>query len=199
MKLLCTVLFSVCLLAAQETEKPNPKQKARELLDAAAEMVGGTQREIQVVGLLHLGDNYQAFDRAKSLEFLQQAFAAAGTLPEDRINNRTRLQANIVGLTVGVDLAAAEEMLRQIAPSVSKDYDPRWPAISKVVTGLVEKKDFDHATELEEGIGSTGFYCFTAAGSILRRCRRTIRGALRCSGRPWWHTRLTPIRASSTW
>src|ERR1700675_3048719 len=79
---LCALLIVSLVAFAQETpQKPSPRQKARALLDGAAKMLGSAQPAVAVVTLMHLAENYQVFDAAKSLEYFEQAFAAAAVLP----------------------------------------------------------------------------------------------------------------------
>src|SRR6185436_20524394 len=83
--------------------KPDPKKKALELLDRAAEMVSAAQPEVQVAGLLHLGDSYRLFDKKKALQLLEQAFASALTLPSTS-EQFTRILSDVVSVTAQVDV-----------------------------------------------------------------------------------------------
>lgn len=90
MRTLCVFFFAAAALAAQtpdETQdaKPDPVKKARELLDGAAEMLGGAQPQMQAAGLWHLGENYRTFDKKKAVEFYNQAFAACPALPPNKL------------------------------------------------------------------------------------------------------------------
>src|SRR5689334_6344355 len=110
MKSTVLILFACAAIWAQDTpntaeagakehpaEKPSPQKKARELLDSAAGAVGSAQPDVQATGLMHLADNYQVFDKKKSAEYFQQAFNAAGALPEERnAYSRVLLQSDIV-------------------------------------------------------------------------------------------------------
>ncbi len=147
-------------------EKSDPTKKARELAEAASQMTGSTP-EIQVVALFHLAETYQALDRKKAKELFQQAFAAAAVLPKDRIHNRQREQARIVCAVADADVNEAIEMLRQMEPAPGM-YDPRWPAVDKIVGKLVADSRLDEAIGLVEGIGSTGFYSFGAAAQVFK-------------------------------
>ncbi|HSB17508.1 MAG TPA: hypothetical protein VLE22_23870 [Bryobacteraceae bacterium] len=149
------------------TEKPSPAAKAREMLDAAGEAAGGVRPEIQTAALLHIADNYQLLDKKKAREFAGQAFTAAGSLPQDPVKNRERMQAEVVQVLADIDVPEAVALLRQMQATAG-DYDPRWPAIDKIVQVLIQKKDFDAAIELVEGLGSTGFFSYTGARSIFK-------------------------------
>lgn len=148
-------------------EKPTPAAKARELLDAASEQAGGVRTEIQTAALFHVADNYQIIDRTRALEFARQAFTAAGSLPQDRVRNRERIQAEIVQVVADIDVVESTKLLRQMEAAAG-DYDPRWPAIDKIVRVLIQKQQFDAAIELVEDLGSTGFYSYTGARSIFQ-------------------------------
>ncbi len=147
-------------------EKPSPTAKAREMLDAAGEVAGGVRPEIQAAALLHIADNYQLLDKKKAREFAGQAFTAAGSLPQDPVKNRERMQAEIVQVLADIDVPEAVALLRQMQATAG-EYDPRWLAIDKIVQVLIQKKDFDTAIELVENIGSTGFFSYTGAGIIF--------------------------------
>lgn len=59
MRALCLPLVLAAALAAQDmpgVKKPDPVKKACQMLDAAAEMLGGVQPQIQVAGLWHLAE-----------------------------------------------------------------------------------------------------------------------------------------------
>ena len=124
-------LMLAAALAAQEKPdqkpaKPDPVKKAREMLDAAAEMLGGVQPQIQVVGLWHLAENYQTFDRKKALEFYKQAWAGTPTLPPEQVERfEKRLQADIVRSVADVDPNLAIEMVKQMKPAKGNFYDNR--------------------------------------------------------------------------
>jgi hypothetical protein len=152
--------------AGSNAEKPSPTAKARELLDAAGDAAGGVRPEIQAAALLHIADNYQLLDKKKAREFAQQAFTAAGSLPQDRMRNRERMQAEIVQIVADIDVPESIALLRQMQATTG-DYDPRWPAIDKIVQVLIQKKDFDTAIELVENIGTTGFFSYTGASAIF--------------------------------
>jgi hypothetical protein len=137
------------------------------MLDAAGEAAGGVRSEIQAAALLHIADNYQVLDKKKAQEFARQAFAAAGSLPQDRMRNRERMQAEIVQVVADIDVPESVELLRQMQATAG-DYDPRWPAIDKIIRALIQKQDFDTAIGLVEGLGSTGFFSYTGANSIFK-------------------------------
>ncbi len=147
-------------------DKPDPRKKARELLETASE-TAASKPEIHVAALFHLAESYQELDSKKAKELFPQAFAAAAALPDDRVRNRQREQARIVGALVDADLPEAIRMLKQMEPSPGF-YDPRWPAVDRIVAKLVRDSRLDEAIELIEGIGSTGFYSFGAAGRVFR-------------------------------
>ena len=86
MRLSVLALLALALAAPQparsgDTEKPTPRQKARQLLDSAAEMTAATTPDVQATALMHLARNYQDFDRKKAIEFFKQSFTAATTPP----------------------------------------------------------------------------------------------------------------------
>ena len=164
---------------ATDPDKPDPRKKAKALLDGAAVAVAGAKPEIQAVGLMHLADNYQALDRKKSLEFFRQAFAAMGALPPEHGGVfREGLQAEVVRRVADLDLGEAITMLRQL-PTPSREFDYRWQAIDRVVRSLMDKSQLDQAIELINSIGTGGWYPFLSASQVFGKLsaddpRRTI-------------------------
>jgi hypothetical protein len=166
MRRICIALLAVFAAAGQE--KPDPIQKARELLDGVAEMLGGVPVQIQVAGLWQLGENYQAFDRKKALEFYRQAWAAVPMLPPDLLRRHDRrLQTGIVRSAADVDPDLAIEMALQIAsPPQGETYDTRLFASVKIIQVLVQKSELGKAMAFLETMGGKGAYSFSGA-SIL--------------------------------
>jgi hypothetical protein len=154
----------------QQEKKASSRQKARELMDAAADTVGTAQPQVQVSALLHLGENYHALDSKKALECLTQAFATAATLPSSRGSDpRGSLQAEIVYVTADVKLDKAVEMLPQLSVPPTGRYDQRTRPTEKVVRLLVERREFDSAIELIASVGTSGEYPFRAARLIFQK------------------------------
>ena len=145
-------------------DKPTPRQKARELLDSAAEMIAATQPDTQPAALMHLADNYQAFDRKKSVEYFEQAFTTAGSGNALARN----LQTEIVVALAALDTAEGIALLKQI-PAPAEGYDNRSFASARVIGGLVQKDQIQTAIDLAEYMGSTGAYPFEGVGQILAK------------------------------
>lgn len=166
--LLISPLISFAAFAQDTPQKPSPRQKARALLDGAAEMLGSAQPAVAVVALMHLAENYQVFDAAKSLEYFEQAFAAAAVLPASGDGDpRGELQAAIVSRAADFNLDAAIRMLNRMVPGSGKD--PRTPAIEKIVGILLSKDGIEPALALIESAGSTGEYPFNAVGMVMAK------------------------------
>src|SRR5436190_20444000 len=113
MKLFAFALLSLALAVpaarAGDAEKPTPRQKARQLLDSAAEMTAATTPDVQAAALLHLARNYQDFDKKKAIEFFKQSFTActvppAGQTPFAR-NTQMEIVVALVTLDTGEGLA----------------------------------------------------------------------------------------------
>ena len=184
MKYLCLILTLSVFVYGQEKpappppekpssgahEKAEPREKARQLLDAAAKMVTSAQPQVQVAALLHLGENYNLVDPKKALECLEQAFAASADLPSSRFEDqRGQLQAQIVNRTAEVSLDKALEMLPQLAAPPTGQPDRRMEPTERMVRLLLDKKDFDLAMRVVEAVGSSGEYPFRAARSIFEK------------------------------
>lgn len=173
MRFLCLPLVLAAALAAPDkpdVKKPDPVKKAREMLDAAAEMLGGVQPQIQVVGLWHLAENYQAFDRKKALEFYKQAWAGTPTLAPEQVERfEKRLQVDIIRSVADVDAGLAIEMVKQMKPAKGNFYDNRLWAIVKIVEVLGRKSEFDKAIEFLDAMGGLGAYSFRAASALYGR------------------------------
>lgn len=176
MRTLCVFFFAAAALAAQtpdETQdaKPDPVKKARELLDGAAEMLGGAQPQMQAAGLWHLGENYRTFDKKKAVEFYNQAFAACPALPpQQAAMYAKRLQTEIVSSLADIDVDAATAMVKQIGSSKGDAiYDTRRYAIQRIVVALLAKSQFDKAIALIEGMGGAGVYSFVSADMVMTK------------------------------
>ncbi|MBI1790007.1 MAG: hypothetical protein HYR60_20950 [Acidobacteria bacterium] len=150
----------------EKPEKPSPKEKARELLDRAAKSVTAAQPEVQVAGLLHLGENYALFDAKKAVEFLEQAFAAAAALPDAQ---RGELQSVVVATAAEVNLEKAVEMVTQMGPPPSAQRDVRVRPVERIVARLVDKKELDRAIQVIETVGVSGQFPFRAAMQVFEK------------------------------
>src|SRR5580765_266834 len=113
-------------------DKPTPRQKAKELLDSAAEMAAATRPDTQAAALLHIADNYQAFDRKKSTEYFKQAFIAAGSA---NVYARS-LQTEIVAALAVLDSGEGITLLKQIPAPTDGGYDNRSFATARIIGGL---------------------------------------------------------------
>lgn len=131
------------LLAAQA----DVREKARELLDGAAQVLSTTPPDLQVDGLIRVAECYQELDKQKAVELMRQAFAGTAALPEDSDRGfRCRMQADIIGKTAAMSQPEAIEMLRGMAEPV-KDPETRARAADRVVQVLLEKSDFERIFE----------------------------------------------------
>ncbi len=167
MKLIAFVLAAAVVSAA--ADKPTPRQKARELLDSAAGMIAATQPDVQVAALYHLADNYQAFDKKKSIEYFRQAFTTAGVPPASANGTFARsMQMEIVVSLAALDTAEGVALLKLIPAPVS-GYDNRSFAAARVIGKLVEKGQLDTAIDLAEYMGGAGAYPFEGAGQIMAK------------------------------
>lgn len=129
-------------------------QSARELLQAATEMVSTASPGIQVPALLELALLYQDTDKKKTLELLDQAMGAAST---------AALQARVVRTAAGIDVDKAIEM----APSVP--VQQRTEPLERIVTALVAQKRIDRAVEVLEQSAGQGGYPYRAADNLLSK------------------------------
>jgi hypothetical protein len=151
------------------SEKPDPKKRAKELLDSAAQMVSSVQPQVQVAALMHIAQSYRVLDRARSLELLRKAFQDTAALGAAGGRDwRSELQAQIANQATELDLSAGIEMLQQIVPA-SDAHDPRGPVIERAVGIMLQRDQFDSALELIESAGSTGAYPYSAVGMVMSR------------------------------
>jgi hypothetical protein len=165
MKPLAFALLGLTLAAA---DKPTPKQKARELLDGAAEMIAATKPDVQPVALFHLADNYRAFDKKKATEHFKQAFAAVTLPPTSQSPFARTTQMEIVVALAALDTAEGVAMLKQIEPP-SSGYDNRTFTAFRLTALLLEKDQMETAIELAEYLGGAGAYPFNAVSLILSK------------------------------
>jgi hypothetical protein len=150
-----------------EAEKRDPKKRAAVLLDGAGQAVGAARPEVQVFGLLHLAENYEPIDKKKSLEYFQQAFDAAASIPADSdTNQRGRLQSEIVRSLASMNVDDAIAMFRQMEPSAKNDR--RVDAATSIVRVSIQKKRLDDALGIVESFGTFGDYPYSGAGTIFK-------------------------------
>lgn len=146
------------------------RAKAKELLEKAYDSVSAASPEVQVSALIHLADDYRLVDNKKAIKCLDEAFAAAGALPSDSLDDaRVRAQSEIVKLTADMDLEKAISELRQITPPPSGRFDRRLEALDKIAAVLIQRKDVARAQQIVDGFaGSEGGYPYRAVGAILK-------------------------------
>jgi hypothetical protein len=161
---LAGLLAAVLAAPVPAVDKPTPRQKARELLDSAAEMIAATQPDTQAAALMHLADNYQVFDRKKAIEYFKQAFTAA----ESGNAMAKNLQTEVVVALAALDSAEGIALLKQV-PAPSEGYDNRPYAAARVMGGLVQKDQIQTALDLAEYMGSAGAYPFEGVGQVLAK------------------------------
>jgi hypothetical protein len=168
---------------AKKAESDPKREKARELLDKAGETIAAATPEAQVAALMHIAASYEVFDKKKSLELLEQAFAGASSLPEDR-SRRGSAMGQIVHMAAGIDVEVALDMLRRFPPPVSADArDPRTNAVSPIVSGLIQKKSYDRAMQALDIAAEGGQYPYNSANSLMRALPRDDPRKLQIFGR----------------
>jgi hypothetical protein len=165
MKSFALALLAVTLAAA---DKPTPRQKARELLDGAAEMIAATKPDVQPVALMHLADNYQTFDKKKAVEYFKQAFAAAILPPTGQSPFARSTQMEIVVALTTLDTAEGIALLKQMEPR-TEGYDNRSFAASRVIGELLQKNQIQSAIDLADYMGSSGAYPFSGVSQIMAK------------------------------
>jgi hypothetical protein len=151
-------------LAAALASAAAPAPDARRLLDGAAE-TGAANPEFGVMVLLHSGLAYESFDKARAVELLQQAFAAASALGND---NAPALQGEVVKALAEVSLPAAIEKLAALPDAVHNFGDNVSP-VYRIVARLLASSEFDRAIEAVGLVPASAEYPFTAADRILEK------------------------------
>lgn len=152
-----------------DSEKPTPRQKARQLLDSAAEMMAATTPDVQATALMHLARNYQDFDKKKAVDYFKQAFTAATTPPAGQTPFARNTQMEIVVALVTLDTGEGLALLKQIQPVNDGGYDYRSFAASRVIGELLKKDAIEQAIDLAEYMGGTGAYPFTGVSQIMAK------------------------------
>jgi hypothetical protein len=164
MKTLALALLAFAALSA--ADKPTPRQKARELLDSVVDMAAAAKPDVQAAALMHLAEDYYAFDKKKSLEFFKQAFTVINTSPASQSPFARSTQMEIAVSLAGFDAPEGIGLLKLMEP-VQGGYDVRSYAASRIMSVLVGKQKFADALDLAEYMGSTGAYPFSGVGMIL--------------------------------
>ncbi len=150
--------------SAAPDPKPTPQIKARQLLDSSLETLSSASPAIQVAALLEIIQLYPEFDKAKTLELLDQAFAAAGAVPPEASSNVTpaSLQTRVVFAAADVDVDKAIEMLPGLP------VDRRGNAVERIALALIAKKETDRAARVVEENSGQGYPPLRAIDSLLR-------------------------------
>ena len=158
------LVFGVAVGLSQEVEnkdaKPTPAKKAKMLLDSAAEMVAAAKPEVQVAALMHLGDNFEATDKKRALEFYRQAFAATAAVTD--AGNQANLQSLVTGMTASLSLPEGMAMLKTMPP-----HPRRTEALFRVVQRLAQAGDIDQAIALTEMVAAAGKYPLNVLNLLL--------------------------------
>ena len=99
-------------------EKPlTPREKAKELLDSAAEVVAAASPEVRVMGLVHLADNYREFDEEQAVKYLHDAFAAVEAVTEStNRRHKARLRYEVLRKLAVLDVEDAINYLGRMQP-----------------------------------------------------------------------------------
>jgi hypothetical protein len=137
--------------APTDPDKPDPKKRARELLDKAYETAGAARPEVQVAALLHLADSYSKYDFKKAKKCLEEAFVIAPTVPADK-GMVSWISAEVVSFMAGVDVEAAIAMIPQLSPQ-TLDADVRVEPTQTIVRKLLADKKLDRAIAAVEIAG----------------------------------------------
>ena len=160
--------LTVVLAIGAAVTKPTPAQKARMLLDSAAEMVAAARAEVQVAALMHLGDNFEEIDKKRALEFYRQAFAAAASV--DDASNQAELQAQVTGRMARLNVGEAIGMLKMMPASDEEDsHFRRHDPLYRIAQRLAETGDFDRAIALTEMVATTGPFPLGVLNLLLDR------------------------------
>lgn len=149
--------------------RPTPREKAKELLEGAAETAAGTQPQVAAAALLYVGQSYDVFDQKKALEYLRQAFASTVAIAPGSELQKAGLQGRIASATAALSVPDATEMLKQIQVPADVHSDPRQSALTAVVSRLQAKQQVDAAIELIHSVGVTGPYPFAAARQVFEK------------------------------
>jgi hypothetical protein len=162
------LLLSGHVFQSPAADAPDPKEKARQFLESASGMIAAAPPESQAPALLQLATVEKAVDKAKAVEHLEQAFAAAAVLPSRRDNRlQEQTQALIVRELAISDLEKAIEKLAAMDITPPDELDPRAEAIEQIVAGLVREKKLDEASAVMDRFASTGAYSFGGARALV--------------------------------
>lgn len=121
------------------------------------ETVAGAQPQVQVAGLLHLGELYTAFDKNRSNDIFRQAFAAAAALPDENSrSDREYMMSQVASVVAENDVDVAMELLAQMGPPQSGRRDGRVDVINQITRKLIQEKRVDRAAEVILSLGTEG-------------------------------------------
>ena len=153
---------------SQSEEKPlTPKEKAKELLESAAELVAAATPEVHVTGLIHLADNYREFDEEESVKYLHDAFAAVEAVTETtKRRHKARLRYEVVRKMAQLNVEEAINYLGRMQAQ-GGGFDYRTLAVSRIVQALLGNEDYDRAISVIEGFAPDAPYPYRAVSGIL--------------------------------
>lgn len=130
MRVVFLLLLAATLWAVDQTS-----QRAREILDEAAEMTDSAGLNVRILAWQRLGVAYRDFDGARSAAWLRKAFDAAALMPAVP---RLAAQGRVVQSMAAVSPEAASEMLWAI-PEAGRRTSAWQSAADVVVSNLVSR------------------------------------------------------------
>ena len=155
--------------SSAEAKPPTPREKAKELLESAAEVVAAASPEVHVMGLVHLADNFREFDQGKSVKYLHDAFAAAEAVPENgKRRHKARLRYEVVRKMADLDVEEATNYLGRMQ-SPAGGFDFRTLAVGQIVQTLAANQNYDRAISVIEGFAPDAPYPYQAVSGILSK------------------------------
>ena len=155
--------------SSAEAKPLTPREKAKELLESAAEVVAAASPEVHVMGLVHLADNFREFDQGKSVKYLHDAFAAVEAVPENgKRRHKARLRYEVVRKMADLNVEEATNYLGRMQ-SPAGGFDFRTLAVGQIVQTLAANQNYDRAISVIEGFAPDAPYPYRAVSGILNK------------------------------
>jgi tetratricopeptide (TPR) repeat protein len=138
------------------------RKYGQQLLEIAEAEAGGLEGGMRVYALLQLSRLYQANNKLKALELLENAMTAAAGVPDDGwVKTRERLREQILRAMVPMAPQRADELLPQVAPEY------RGSVLSALLTYYQQNKQLDRGVETLQRIAQEVEVPYAAAERLM--------------------------------
>ena len=143
--------------------KPTPEQmeRGRQMLEAAEGQAAGLQGGMRAYALLEVSRAYQATNKKKTLQLLEDALAATRGMDDDSLHTKSKLEERILQALVPLAPQRVDELLDQVTPA------SRGAVLRSLLQYYQKNKDLDHALQVLYRAGADKEMPYDAAAAIM--------------------------------